>query len=298
MKRHECFFCTFVKKRRISRIMKRFLLIGIGIWGMISCVTQKKYTNVVFEKMCMEGIASQYIQDIDALKQQIAKMEADRLKLLQDTIRLFLDVRNREKELADMREKSRLETGRVMRQLNNNQREAAVRLQSISDIRQLLKRFDESLFRIRDDLGVYVIDIQGITLAQDNGKVTVVAADDQMFQGEDNTVSKTGKELVNRITPLLKTYPDVNIVVAAYVDSSVVHQKKTWDRQAQRVIAVSDLLLQDTTIVPNRVSVSVSGDDRLSSRSALFNYKTDTHSIYISFVPNLNMLYELIRENQ
>ena len=277
--------------------MKKWFWALIGLWGMVSCVTQKRYSNAVFEKMCTDGIASQYIQDIEALEQQIAKMEADRLKLLQDTIRLFLEVREREKKLTDIREKGRIETGRVMRQLNDNQREAAVRLQSISDISQLLKRFEESLFRIRDDLGVYMVDINGINLVQNNGKVTVVADDAQMFQGE-NTVSGTGKELINRLIPLLKTYRDVNIIVASYMDSTVVRQKNTWNNRAEKVIAVSNLLLQDTSIAPNRVSVSVNGNDMLSSRSVLFNYKTNAHSIYISFVPNLDMLYELIRENQ
>lgn len=275
--------------------MKKVSLLLLTFIMLSSCVTTKKYKEVFVSSLINEGVADQYLNEINNLKTQIQKKEMDRVTAVQDTLRMHILMNRYKDEITNLREVNRKETGRVLRQLNDNQREAAVRIQRISNMESLVKSYEETIFNIKSELELLTLDYKqsGVVITQNNGRIVASMPNDVLFNKDNNNISTKGHELLNKFSLLMRTSPNINMSVVSYMDSSNVNSIKMWTEKSQRLNAISVDILNNKYITPDRVSMRIIGGEADIKTIQMFT-KTSISDINIIFAPNLDILLDVI----
>ncbi len=251
--------------------MKKVILLSFVLWfGLSACVTKKKYLALSTDKTRMESF---YLDSISALRNDIGLCE-DREKALN------LDLAERKGE-NNILEKLR---GELQDQINELELEIELKSnQSVSSQKSTRQRISEKeseikalkaqlasvntvIQKYKDRLSAFIGDasmaFQGysdkmVEVSSRNDKaVVVLSANSLLFKRATSTsLSDRGKSTVQKISDIIKQYPDLEIYVIGHTDNRqpAKSYKDNWYFSTLRAVTVVREMTQNNDVNNNQV---------------------------------------------
>jgi chemotaxis protein MotB len=142
---------------------------------------------------------------------------------------------------------------------------------------------------------------QGLTVHEKNGKIYVSLEEQLLFKTGSYSVDPKGQEAIKKLSEVLANNPDINIMVEGHTDDVPLtgsgQIKDNWDLSVMRATAVCQIILNNKTIDPKRITTSgrsqyVPLDAAKTTEARKKNRRTE-----IILTPNLSEVLQLIQSN-
>lgn len=280
--------------------MKRVLILLFAVGLGCSCVSTRKFNTLRAEMLATESeldFQRNRVMEMtsrnDDLSQQNEKLQAE-LAALQDA-HAELE-RSYERLLAD----GSAEAARMLRQLEENQRELDARSGKVEELQRLLQAREDALSSIRRKVADALLgfDGKGLSISTRDGKVYVSMDDKLLFRSGSFDIDPEGARAVRDLADVLAKNADINIMVEGHTDDVPYRGsgqlKDNLDLSVKRATTVTRLLLENRGIEPSRVITAGRGEwlpvaEGTSVESRARNRRTE-----IILTPKLDELMELM----
>ncbi len=223
------------------------------------------------------------------------------------------------------------ETTRLLQQLQETQKDLITREDRLKEIERDLTRKEEVLGSMQDDLeqrNARLMELEGVLARQDslvnalhntiasalrgfegqglsvyerNGKVYVSLQERLLFQTGSTVVDPAGERALRDLASVLEDNPDINIMIEGHTDDvpviSGARMHDNWDLSVLRATSIVRILLDGTTIDPQRLLVAGRGehmplDPAQTSEARRRNRRTE-----IILTPRLDELFRILEAN-
>ena len=251
--------------------MKKALLFSFVLWlGFSSCVTKKKYVQLANEKITMEAF---YLDSVASLRNDLGYCEER-----EDALSLNLAERKGENnileklrgELQDQIDELALEIELKSNQSASSQKSTRQKIRDkeneIKALKAQLANVDAVIQKYRDRLLAFVGDasmaFQGYSdnmvnvSSRDDKSVVVLSANSLLFKRATSTsLSDRGKSTVQKISDIIKQYPDLEIYVIGHTDNRnpAKSYKDNWYFSTLRAVTVVREMTQNHDVNNNQV---------------------------------------------
>jgi chemotaxis protein MotB len=173
----------------------------------------------------------------------------------------------------------------------------ARRLKSLQDLIQqekdamngLKQTISNALVNFKsDELSVYIKD----------GNVYVSMEEKLLFKSGSASVDPKGKTALEKVAGVLKTTPDVNVIIEGHTDNVPIKTAKfqdNWELSAARATAIVRILTDDG-FDPNRITASGRGQYHPIQTNETAEGRQANRRTEIIISPNLTKLYNLLNQ--
>lgn len=246
--------------------MKRMILIVAAAALCGSCVSTKTYNSLRAGMLSAEA-------EIEFQRNRIETMQGQNDKLSQENERLAAEIlvlKDNHRDLEGRYERllgdGSAEAARMLRQLEENQRELEARQARMEELEQALRSRDEALASIRRKVADALLgfDGNGLSISTREGKVYVSMDDKLLFRSGSFDIEPRGAEAVRDLAVVLAANPEINITVEGHTDDVPYrgsgNLKDNLDLSAKRATTVVRLLLENKGIEPVRIVAAGRGE--------------------------------------
>lgn len=322
--------------------MKINALIISSIIILTSCVSTKKYDELLAEKVLLSADYEQSNDKLDKCNEEYAELNAkynttkanneDLSKELEDTKKAVeraenlyaeLDSSNKrlQKNYKDLLESSTLKSNQLAK--NIAQKEKALidleqalmenqksidslttnleaRERKVRELEGVLAKKDSAVQKLKDIVNNALMSFEKNDLSVDvrNGKVYVSLASQLLFSTGSIEIDEKGKEALVQLANVLKTQPEVNVMVEGHTDTQKIsksskYMNDNWDLSVMRATSVLRILV-DNGVNPEQVIAAGRGEhmpvDEAETKEALKkNRRTE-----IILTPKLDELFQIL----
>lgn len=280
--------------------MKRvFILLLAAVVG-VSCVSTKKFNTLRAEMLGVESEldfqrnrANEMTTRNDNLVQQNERLQAELTSLQDNHAELE---RRYERLLAD----GSAEAARMLRQLEENQRELDMRSEKVEELQRLLQAREDALNSIRRKVADALLgfDGKGLSISTRDGKVYVSMDDKLLFRSGSFDIDPQGARAVRDLANVLAMNTDINIMVEGHTDDVPYRGsgqlKDNLDLSVKRATTVTRLLLENRGIAPSRVITAGRGEWLPVAEGSTADVRARNRRTEIILTPKLDELMELM----
>lgn len=245
-----------------------------------ACVTQKKYDDLMSEKIQLESDLAHCKDSLESSTAQ-GKRLADRVEKLQsDTTRLGRQIRNTKSELAVLKkEHKQLETyynnllnnsGKLTRDLAQQQEhllalkenleqtrrkneslsaDLAEREKKVQELENILENKDKAVQELKKKITNALLSFKenDLTVEVKNGKVYVSLAEQLLFKSGSTVVDQKGVTALQQLAKALKDQKDIHMMVEGHTDNVPLsgtspYMKDNWDLSVLRATSIIRIL--------------------------------------------------------
>lgn len=308
--------------------MKKWILGYAILAGLtISCVTQKKYDDLLSEKIQLETDLTNAKDSLETALARASRLKAEAEQLKADTAGLGEYIRKDRKKLADLKkEYDQLETyynnllnnsGKLTRDLAEQQERLLSLKENLEQTRQvldereakvkeledILAKKDEAVEALKNRITGALLNFKenDLTVAVKNGKVYVSLAEQLLFKSGSTVVDGQGAKALQQLAQAIKDQEDINIMVEGHTDDVPIsrtsqYMKDNWDLSVLRATSIIRILT-DAGLPTERVTGAGRGEffpvaDNDSSTGRQKNRRTE-----IIITPDLDELFEILESN-
>lgn len=308
--------------------MKKWILGYAILAGLtISCVTQKKYDDLLSEKIQLETDLTNAKDSLETALTRASRLKAEAEQLKADTAGLGEYIRKDRKKLADLKkEYDQLETyynnllnnsGKLTRDLAEQQERLLSLKENLEQTRQvldereakvkeledILAKKDEAVEALKNRITGALLNFKenDLTVAVKNGKVYVSLAEQLLFKSGSTVVDGQGAKALQQLAQAIKDQEDINIMVEGHTDDVPIsrtsqYMKDNWDLSVLRATSIIRILT-DAGLPTERVTGAGRGEffpvaDNDSSTGRQKNRRTE-----IIITPDLDELFEILESN-
>ena len=297
------------------------IVIGIG------CVSQKKYDDLMSEKLELEQNLVATQDSLETALSQIARLRKEVEGLKSDTAGLGEYIRKDRKKLADLqKEHAQLQTyydnllnnsGRLSRDLAEQQErllaakedlEQTKRLldereSKVKELEDVLAKKDEAVQSLKKKIADALLNFKenDLTVTVKNGKVYVSLAEQLLFKSGSTVVDSKGQGALKQLATAIKDQSDINIMVEGHTDDVPISRtsqylKDNWDLSTLRATSIIRILTS-AGIPTDRISAAGRGEyyPVASNKTAEGRQKNRRTEIIIT--PNLDEIFEILETN-
>ncbi len=299
-----------------------------------SCVPQKKYNELLADKVRLEAqkyeceealqVAQNTIERVEEslnktreeagnLNQQLmasnenlkAKTEAyNELEeyynnLVNSSGKLNKDLTEQQQRLLSAREE--LEVARQQNQelnLNLQEREKRVR-----ELEHILEEKDQAVNQLKRKVSDALLNFKenDLTVQVKNGKVYVSLAEQLLFKSGSIAVDPKGINALKQLAGVLKESPDIQIVVEGHTDNvplgrSSQYMKNNWDLSVMRATSIVDILT-NAGVAPDRVTAAGKGEFSPLTSNETAEGRAKNRRTEIILTPKLDELFKILESN-
>jgi len=292
------------------RIFLLVLLMALPLL-MTSCVTKKKYTQLMGEKdRLAKQLADERSKSAD-LQRKLDDCNKRTKDLERDTTRLGRDLRDRIKQLADMTAKyneceSRYNT--LKNSSSSEQQELIRKLeklqQNLLDVQRRLAARDSALMalkkRILDALAGF--EGLGLTVYEKNGRIYVELSDKLLFESGKYALHTDGKRALKQLGEALNQNQqrDIQIWVEGHTDSLAIKTeciKDNWDLSVLRSTEVTRYMTKEIKVDPKRFTSSGHGEFFPKATNKTKDGQAQNRRTEIILAPNLEDIFKIVSQN-
>ena len=207
------------------------------------------------------------------------------------------DLQLREDELRKL-EKS---VNEKKRSLEEMQYEVEKRNERLLELEAALKQKDAMLIELKDKVSRALLGFEnnGLTITQKNGKVYVSMDEKLLFQTGSYAVDPRGIEAIKNLAEVLEQNRDISILVEGHTDnvpyrSNGGHIQDNWDLSVKRATSIVRILLENSTIDPDRVTAAGRGEFFPVDSSNTAEARQKNRRTEIILIPDLDKLYNIL----
>ncbi len=279
---------TIIKNKEMRRTG---LLIAVGLIGLSSCVSQKKYAALETEKADFE-------KDLSAARMELASC-LDKNKGTNDQVEYLKSVNYKLLEsvgsLSTLSKKEAENLEKSLESLNEKERQ-------IKNMRDALNRKDSVTLALvtslKGELGM--MDDEDVQIVVEKGVVYISLSDKLLFKSGNAELSSEAKNVLGKVAKVINNKPDMDVMVEGHTDNKAFKDgtaiKDNWELSVMRGAAVVRVLEQDFNVDPARLVaagrsyyVPVASNDNKEGRA--LNRRTK-----IIILPKLDQFYGMIEE--
>jgi chemotaxis protein MotB len=142
---------------------------------------------------------------------------------------------------------------------------------------------------------------QGLTVYERNGKVYVSLEEQLLFQTGSTTVDPNGVRALKDLANVLEKNADINIMIEGHTDDVPVtagpRMRDNWDLSVLRATSIVRILLEDTTINPQRFIVAGRGEYMPVAQGQATEARRKNRRTEIILTPRLDELFRILESN-
>lgn len=280
--------------------MKRLLVLILAAATGVSCVSTRKFNSLRAEMLAAET-------EIDYSRSRIGELTSRNDALVQENERLTAEIASlRDNHAELMRRYERLladgsaEAARMLRQLEENQRELDARSERVEELERLLRARDEALVSIRKKVADALLGFEGkgLTISTRDGKVYVSMDDKLLFRSGSFSIDPNGAQAVRDLAVVLAANPDISIMVEGHTDDVPYrgsgNLQDNLDLSVKRATTVTRLLLENRGIEPSRIVSAGRGEWLPVASGTTAEARTQNRRTEIILTPKLDELLQLM----
>lgn len=271
--------------------MKKIVLIVAAIFSLSSCVSKKKYTELQGQYQEKDDALSKTRMELAACldNRKNAKKEIEYLK--QTNYQLLKNVGN----LSTLSKKEAQNLEKSLEQI----REKDMTIKSLQDA--ITKRDSVTFALVTRLKGATVgINDEDININVDKGVVYVSISDKLLFASGSAEVSGQAKDVLGKVSEVLKSQPDLDFMVEGHTDNKAARTgapfQDNWELSTQRAASVVRILEKDFSINPKRMTVAGKGEYMPVASNDDVEGRARNRRTRIVILPKLDEFYELIEE--
>jgi len=297
-----------------------------------SCVSQKKFDELLAERVKLEADNVELQDQLTAANKRIEELEKEVGELNTLTTDQSKKIEKLEIELAELQEEhGKLETyynnlltnsGKLNRDLAEQQ-ERLLQLQANLDIKkqeneallldlearekkvyELEKAIEEKEKAVQDLMSKVkqaLLNFSGNDLSVEvkNGKVYVSMASRLLFKTASYEVDPKGERALIQLAEALKTSKDVNVIVEGHTDNVPISSKAikdNWDLSVLRATSITRVLTR-AGVDPTRISATGRSSYIPVASNETNEGKSKNRRTEIILTPDLDELFQILETN-
>ncbi|NBC83065.1 MAG: OmpA family protein [Bacteroidetes bacterium] len=248
----------------------------------------------------LEDRYNQLMQEYEAIQETqetLLKGSARETKRLLNQIQASQDdLQQREDELMQLAG----QLDEKKKRLDNLQYELEKRNARLLELEHILSRKDSAVNALKQKVQQALLGFQdqGLSVTQKNGKVYVSLEEKLLFGSGSTVVDANGVRALKSLSGVLEQNPDINIMIEGHTDDVPVieseRMKDNWDLSVLRATSIVRILLENSTIDPQRLTVAGRGeylplDPRKTDEARRINRRTE-----IILTPDLDELFDIL----
>lgn len=312
----------------------RILLLSFLICFCLSCVSKKKYDDLVAQKISTEASLAERSGQLDQANTELKDLKEKFEKLLEDTTNLGIDKRNASTRLAALEEEhEQLNTlyknlvtssGKMNRDLTQQQQELlaiqanlektrrlndslsvnlADREKKVRELEQVLASKEKAVQDLKNKISNALLSFKdgGISVNVKNGKVYVSLSEQLLFGSGSIEVDSKGVTALQQLAKAIKDQRDINILVEGHTDNVPVSKKSqymqdNWDLSVMRATSITKILTK-AGVPSSKVTASGRGEHSPLAANDTPQNKQKNRRTEIIITPNLDELFRILESN-
>ena len=310
--------------------MKIFLLVGATILS--ACVSQKKFDELLAEKVRLEADYADLETKLEAAESKISRLEEEVSGLEKEITDKTESIQNLESQLATLQEEhDQLQTyynnllsnsGKLNRDLAEQQ-ERLLELQEslkvqktenealltnlkerekkVEDLERILAEKERAVNELLSSVKQALLNFSGNELTVDikNGKVYVSLAEQLLFQSGSIKVDPKGEMALIQLGEVLKASPDINIFVEGHTDDVPISTKAikdNWDLSVLRATSIVRILT-NAGVDTGQITAAGKGEYSPVTANSSAEGRQKNRRTEIILSPDLDELFAILETN-
>ena len=238
-----------------------FKILSIGLAAILSfsCVSTKTFNLMRAEALRLEAELSSANIRIDDLTESNSKLTAELETLRNEKAQLENENATLNERYQKLLADGSAEASRMLRQLEENQKQLRDREERMQELEQMLRAREEAIEAIRRQVADALLgfDGKGLSISTRDGKVYVSMDDKLLFKSGSFQIDPNGAQAVRDLAVVLAENPDINIMVEGHTDDVPYRPngnlQDNLDLSVKRATTVTRLLLKNKDIAPERI---------------------------------------------
>lgn len=312
--------------------MKKTIPAIILLTMLSSCiVSKKKYDELVTQKIRTEAELTKRTNELDSANSQRKQLEERLAKLKEDTTNIGIDKRNvsrrlaaLEKEHAELNTVYRTSSGKLNRDLTQQQEQLlsiqdnlertrklndslsvslGEREKKVKELEQVLASKDKAVQDLKNKINSALLNFKesDITVKVKNGKVYVSLAEQLLFGSGSIEVDSKGVTALQQLAKAIKDQKDINILVEGHTDNVPVSKKSqymqdNWDLSVMRATSITKILVK-AGLLSQQITPSGRGEFSPLAANDTPQNKQKNRRTEIIITPNLDELFKILESN-
>ena len=296
------------------------------------CVSQKKFDELLTEKVKLEADYDDLEAKLEAAESKIARLEEQVAQLDEETKTKGENIAKLEKDLATLQEENdQLQTyynnllsnsGKLNRDLAEQQRrllelQENIKVQKeennalmanleereskVQELERILAEKEMTVNELLSSVKQALLNFSGneLTVEIKNGKVYVSLAEQLLFQSGSIKVDPKGQMALIQLGEVLTSSPDINILVEGHTDDvpiSTKAMKDNWDLSVLRATSIVRIL-NNAGVKIEQITAAGKGEYAPITTNATSEGRRKNRRTEIILSPKLDELFSLLETN-
>lgn len=315
--------------------MKKIFILSISLVALLAaCVSQKKYDELLSEKIQLESDLSETKDGLDSFESKANRLDKEVEQLVSDTTTLGNKIRDTESTLSTLsKDYDKLDTqyknllnnsGKLNRDLAQQQEQLLTikenleqqkrlndelstdliaREKKVKELEDILKKKDAAVQGLKKRITEALLNFKenDLTVEVKNGKVYVSLAEQLLFKSGSVVVDAKGVGALQQLAKAIKDQKDINILVEGHTDNVPISRtsqyfKDNWDLSVLRATSIVRILTS-SGLSTSQVTAAGKGEFTpvADNKEAVGRQKNRRTEIVIT--PDLDELFEILDAN-
>lgn len=292
--------------------MMRFssvLLLLLSLVLLSSCgVPKDEHAAVVASRDSLQAIVTAQNTAIADLNSGITSLSGDLLDRENELQRRTRERDSLQRALDDLRgtygslkSNSTAEIQGLLDRVEKMRADLASREQRLQEVEQKLRARDSTMNALRQRLSDALLGFResGLTVDIRNGRVYVSLSNQLLFRSGSTSIDKRGLEALKEVAAVLKTQPEIAILVEGHTDNVPVtgggRFQDNWDLSVLRSTEVIRFLAGEGGLDPQRITASGRGEYEPLQAGDAPEARAQNRRTEIILTPKLDELFQVIR---
>jgi len=300
----------------------------------LSCVSKKKYDDLVAQKISTEASLAERSGQLDQATTELKDLQEKLAKLKEDTTNLGIDKRSARERLAALEKEHEqinalyknlvTSSGKLNRDLTQQQQELlaiqanlekirrvndslsvnlADREKKVMELEQVLANKEKAVQDLKNKISNALLNFKDgdITVKVKNGKVYVSLAEQLLFGSGSIQVDSKGVTALQQLAKAIKDQRDINILVEGHTDNVPISKKSqymqdNWDLSVMRATAITKILTK-AGVSSSQITPSGRGEYSPLATNDTPQNKQKNRRTEIIITPNLDELFKILESN-
>jgi chemotaxis protein MotB len=312
----------------MKKTLKYAVIVGLM---MMSCVSQKKYDELLTQRVQVESDLVACEESMEKARAEITRLEDQLRQLRSDTTTTGEILRETEEELSELQDSyEKLETyynnalsnsGKLNKDLAEQQQQLMVmretlekekarneqlssdlteRERRVKEMEAILQAQEEAVNKLQEKITAALLSFKGSELSVEvkDGKVYVSLAEKLLFGSGSTKVDETGKRALRQLAEAIKGQKDLHIMVEGHTDNVPIsrpsqYMSDNWDLSVMRATSIVRILTE-AGVAPDQVTAAGKGEYSPVTDNATTESKAKNRRTEIIITPDLSELFRLI----
>lgn len=240
-------------------------------------------------------------ENLSAQQTKMAKQAAEESKAMLEDLQRVRETLFARQDSLDILHKSFVEKTQIlenlMREMGFKNDELMQKNRKIADMEELIHRQDSANNALRNKIQRALMSFEGkgLTIEQRGGKIYVVLEESLLFKVGQSAVGENGQNALKQLATVLEQNPGIEITIEGHTDNSG-GSKRNWELSAERALAISQILLNNSKIEGKRIIVSGKGQYSPIAPNDTAEGRAKNRRSEIILTPDLQEIFEIIQE--